>query len=175
EVLRHECLVGDGTQLDALSGPFDISFDVGCFHCLDPDGQRAYVSEVSRLLKPGGTHLIWALDASPNGLPLTPAFVKGIFSPGFELQNARKSRRRIARSHWYWLERFRFSCSNAVAAMPDVVRALPRHEEREHRRHQLADVVERARPRGAEERLQFGERQFNRIEVGTVVRLCQIV
>ena len=54
--------------------------------------------------------------------------------------------------------------------MPDVVRALVGHEEPEGRRHQLADVVERARARGAEERLQFGERQFDRIEVGTVGR-----
>src|SRR5207247_3220787 len=47
------------------------------------------------------------------------------------------------------LERFRFSCSNAVAAMPDVVRALVGHEESEGCRHQLADAVERARTRGA--------------------------
>ena len=47
------------------------------------------------------------------------------------------------------LERFRFSCSHAVAAMPDVVRALIGHEEAEGRRHQLADVVECARTRRA--------------------------
>jgi SAM-dependent methyltransferase len=69
---RPEFLVGDVTHLDALSGPFDISFDVGCFHCLDAQGQRAYVSEVSRLLKPGGTHLIWALDSAPSDLPFSP-------------------------------------------------------------------------------------------------------
>ncbi len=41
-------------------------------------------------------------------------------------------------------------------------------EEREGRRHQCADVVERARARcGTEERLQFGEGQLDRIEVGT--------
>jgi SAM-dependent methyltransferase len=61
--LRPHFLVGDVTHLDALSGPFDVSFDVGCFHCLDPKGQHAYVSEVFRLLRPGATHLIWALDA----------------------------------------------------------------------------------------------------------------
>jgi len=44
------------------------------------------------------------------------------------------------------LERFRFSCSNPVAAMFDVMCAFIRQEERERRRHQLADVVERARP-----------------------------
>ncbi len=105
DAVRPEFLVGDVTHLDTLSGPFDVSFDVGCFHCLDPQGQRAYVSEVFRILKPGGTHLIWALDSSPSCLHLSPATVKAIFAPGFVLQNARKSRRRIARSHWYWLVR----------------------------------------------------------------------
>jgi SAM-dependent methyltransferase len=33
---RPEFLVGDLTRLDPLSGPFDVSFDAGCFHCLDP-------------------------------------------------------------------------------------------------------------------------------------------
>ena len=98
-----EFLVGDVTRLDALNGPFDVSFDVGCFHCLDPQGQRAYVLEISRLLKPGGTHLIWALDSAPSDMSLSPVVVKKIFAPAFELQKARKSRRRLARSHWYWL------------------------------------------------------------------------
>ncbi len=96
-------LVGDVTHLDALSGPFDVSFDVGCFHCLDPQGQTAYVAEVSRLLKAGGTHLIWALDSIPNGLSLSPSVVQSLFAPSFELRDARKSRRRLVRSHWYWL------------------------------------------------------------------------
>jgi len=54
--------------------------------------------------------------------------------------------------------------------MPDVVRALIGREEPESRSHQFADVVERAWTRGAEERLQFGEGLFDRIEVGTVGR-----
>ncbi|PTL75571.1 class I SAM-dependent methyltransferase [Vitiosangium sp. GDMCC 1.1324] len=103
--VRPEFIVGDVTHLDALSGPYDVSFDVGCFHCFDPQGQRAYVSEVSRLLKPGGIHLIWALDWTPSDMTLSPASMKEIFAPGFELQDATKSRRRLVRSHWYWLVR----------------------------------------------------------------------
>ena len=102
---RPELLVGDVTHLEALDGPFDASFDVGCFHCLDPRQQRAYVAEVFRLLKPGGTHLIWALDSAPSDLPLSPAAMKEAFAPGFALHGARRSRRRLAASHWYWLVR----------------------------------------------------------------------
>ncbi len=54
--------------------------------------------------------------------------------------------------------------------MPDVVRTLAGHEEAERRRHQLANVVEGARTRRAQERLEFGEGEFDRIEVGTVGR-----
>jgi hypothetical protein len=60
---------------------------------------------VCRLLRPGGTHLIWALDASPSDVPLSPAAVKDVFAPGLTLKDARPSRRRLVRSHWYWLER----------------------------------------------------------------------
>jgi cyclopropane fatty-acyl-phospholipid synthase-like methyltransferase len=103
--LRPEFLVGDVTHLDALKGPFDICFDVGCFHCLTPDMQQGYVSEVFRLLKRGSVHLIWAMDKAPSDIPLSPDIVKETFAPGFELQKAQKSRRRIVRSHWYWLRR----------------------------------------------------------------------
>ena len=103
--LNPQFVVGDVTRLEVLRGPFDVSLDVGCFHCLDPKGQAAYVSEVSRLLKPGGTHLIWALDSTPSDLTLSPATMYEIFGPAFELQKSRTSRRRLARSHWYWLVR----------------------------------------------------------------------
>ncbi|OWK45703.1 Methyltransferase [Fimbriiglobus ruber] len=103
--VRPRFLVGDVTHLDALGGPFDAAFDVGCFHCLDQQGQRAYASELFRLLAPGSTHLIWAIDSSPAGIPLSPAAVKEAFAPGFELRDAQPSRRRILPSHWYWLVR----------------------------------------------------------------------
>ena len=54
--------------------------------------------------------------------------------------------------------------------MPDVMCALVRHEEAEGRRHQSADVLERARPDRSYERLQFGKGEFDGIEVRTVGR-----
>lgn len=100
-------LVGDVTNLKMLSQPFDVSFDVGCFHCLDKEGQQNYVKEIYRLLKPGGTHLIWALDNSPSNIKLTPDYIKDVFGNNFELQKSLHSRRRVifVASHWYWLKR----------------------------------------------------------------------
>jgi SAM-dependent methyltransferase len=104
DATKPQFLVGDVTAL-ALEDAFDVSFDVGCFHCLDEHKQGAYVSEVQRVLRAGGTHLIWAIDAAPSGVRLTPAAVERVFAPAFRLASAQKSRRRLVASHWYWLQR----------------------------------------------------------------------
>jgi len=98
-------MVGDVTNLEMVSQPFDVAFDVGCFHCLNETAQKKYVNEACRLLKPGSTLLIWALDSSPIGIKLTPNYMQHVFGEYFQLDNSKFSRRRIASSHWYWLIR----------------------------------------------------------------------
>jgi len=100
---KPEFIVGDVTNLKIIDKQFDVSFDVGCFHCLDEEGQRKYVSEIYRLIKPGATHLIWALDTSPSDIQLTPEYIAQIFGKHFQLAKTKSSRRRIISSHWYWL------------------------------------------------------------------------
>ena len=117
---RPEFLVGDVTDLRDLAGPFDLSFDVGCFHCLDANRQARYASEVFRLLEPGGTHLIWGIDGSPSGIDLSPGVVEKAFAPRFRLSRESPSRRRLARSHWYWLVR---SETEFVACASGIVQA----------------------------------------------------
>jgi ubiquinone/menaquinone biosynthesis C-methylase UbiE len=108
-VAKDECkptfLVGDVTNLEMITEQFDISFDIGCFHCLNEEGQQKYVSEVYRLLKPGAMHLIWAMYDSPGGLKINPNSIVKVFENGFQLVNSKFSRRRIIASHWYWLVR----------------------------------------------------------------------
>ena len=98
-------VVGDVTCLDMFTEQFDISFDVGCFHCLYEKEQQKYVSEIARLLKPGGIHLLWALDSTPSDLKFSPEYISNIFGKEFQLINSTFSRRRIIASHWYWLMR----------------------------------------------------------------------
>ena len=98
-------IVGDVTCLDMLTGKFDVSFDIGCFHCLHEEKQPKYVSEVARLLKPGAVHLLWALDSAPSDLKFSPAYIAKVFYKDFQLVNSVFSRRRIIASHWYWLVR----------------------------------------------------------------------
>ena len=54
--------------------------------------------------------------------------------------------------------------------MPGVIRAFVREEEAERRGDQVADLFKVPRTGGAQERVQFGEGEFDRIEVGTVGR-----
>jgi cyclopropane fatty-acyl-phospholipid synthase-like methyltransferase len=98
-------LVGDVTNLEMFNDQFDVSFDIGCFHCLNEEDQQKYVSEVYRLLNPGGSHLIWALDNAPSDIKLNPDFIAKTFENGFQLVNSKVSRRRIIASHWYWIVR----------------------------------------------------------------------
>jgi len=102
---KPEYIVGDVTNLDISNNLFDVSYDVGCFHCLNEEGQQKYVSEIHRLLKPGAVHLIWALDSSPSGMKLNPKYIEQTFGEHFKLEQSKFSRRRIASSHWYWLVR----------------------------------------------------------------------
>jgi len=94
---------GDVTNLEMITEQFDLSFDIGCFHCLNEQEQQKYVSEVYRLLKPGATHLIWAMDSSPSGIKLSPNYFAKVFANNFQLAKAKSSRRRIIASHFYWL------------------------------------------------------------------------
>lgn len=98
-------LVADVTHLDAIPGLFDGSFDVGCFHCLDQIGRSGYAAEVHRLLRPGGTHLIWVMDTPPSGLSTSPGAMATEFGASFEIKRLAESRRRLVASHWYWLQR----------------------------------------------------------------------
>ncbi|MBO9700605.1 MAG: class I SAM-dependent methyltransferase [Sporocytophaga sp.] len=102
---KPSLLVGDVTNLAMLKEPFDVAFDIGCFHCLNEVDQQKYEQEVYRLLKPGATLLIWALNHAPIGIKLNPDYMARVFSASFHLKKSAFSRRRIIGSHWYWLVR----------------------------------------------------------------------
>ena len=60
--------------------------------------------------------------------------------------------------------------SEPIAAVSDVVPTLGRRVECERGSDEGGDLIETARPRRAQERFQFGEGKFDRVEVGTVGR-----
>ena len=52
--------VDDVTKLAGITGSFDLILDIGCYHNLLPQGKIDYRRNVIRLLKDGGTFLLYA-------------------------------------------------------------------------------------------------------------------
>ncbi|HSL46513.1 MAG TPA: class I SAM-dependent methyltransferase [Anaerolineales bacterium] len=57
--VQAELHVRDATKLQGISGPFDLAFDLGCFHGIPPDGQRKYLEQLDRILAAGGFWLLY--------------------------------------------------------------------------------------------------------------------
>lgn len=56
--------VGDVTNLNGIAAPFDLILDIGCFQSLTPEPKRDYVRNLTHLLAPGGTYLMYAFFKS---------------------------------------------------------------------------------------------------------------
>ncbi len=79
---------GDVTRLGdlPLRGPFDLLFDLGCFHGLTPQGRAAYAEGVASLSKPGTRLLLYAFVPRKIGsriVGVTPDEVKATFAETF--------------------------------------------------------------------------------------------
>ncbi|WP_372395991.1 class I SAM-dependent methyltransferase [Azospirillum sp. HJ39] len=103
--VRPEFLVDDVRELSLLTGPFDLSVDIGCFHCLDREGQARYAAALARLLRPGATHLMWVMENAPSNRPMGADEIGATFAPSFRMAGVENRRRRLVRSRWFWLER----------------------------------------------------------------------
>lgn len=97
--------VADVTALDFPEEFFDISFDIGCFHCLNREQQYMYVASLATILKKGAFHLLWTMKSSPNGLYSNPEHIEAIFDTHFTLTEVKKSLRRMTPSYWYLLKK----------------------------------------------------------------------
>jgi ubiquinone/menaquinone biosynthesis C-methylase UbiE len=57
--LQAELLIRDATRLQGIDGPFDLAFDLGCFHGIPQDGKTKYLEQLARVLAPGGFWLVY--------------------------------------------------------------------------------------------------------------------
>jgi SAM-dependent methyltransferase len=80
--------VYDVTNLSAIEPPFDLALDIGCFHSLTGSERVRYVTELARLIRPGGTFLLYTFltrdGRSRPGL-LDETELKTLFDRDFEL------------------------------------------------------------------------------------------
>jgi SAM-dependent methyltransferase len=85
-------LLGDVTRLRDLgvTGPFDLIFDLGCFHAI-PDGRRdAYVREVTQAAAEGATLLMFTFGEKSRGQPVaTEAEIRQRFGGSFDVVEVR--------------------------------------------------------------------------------------
>ena len=61
--IQAEFLAQEVTQLDNLVEPFDLILDIGCLHSIASQGQSDYIKNLDRLLKPGGSYLLYVFSA----------------------------------------------------------------------------------------------------------------
>lgn len=71
--IRADLQVNDATTLKGISGPFDLAFDLGCFHTIPPNLRTVYVDQLERVLVSGGFWLMYGFlangsDHAPPGI-----------------------------------------------------------------------------------------------------------
>jgi SAM-dependent methyltransferase len=71
--VQAELLVRDATTLAGINGPYDLAFDLGCFHGIQQKGRAKYLEQLHRILAPGGFWLTYSFlktDPDPRGTGL---------------------------------------------------------------------------------------------------------
>ena len=98
----------DVSDLRFLAMQAVFALDIGCFHAVSPDRQRAYVDSLAAHLIPGAFYLLYAfeppLDATDGPLGIGPREIT-LFVPHFLLRWARHGLDRDRPSAWYLMQR----------------------------------------------------------------------
>jgi SAM-dependent methyltransferase len=69
--VRAEFLIKDATKLQGIHGPFDLAFDLGCFHGIPSKGRANYLEQLNRVLAPGGFWLMYSFLKTETDQPGT--------------------------------------------------------------------------------------------------------
>lgn len=74
EGIQAELFVRDATRLEGIPGPFDLAFDLGCFHGIPQARRIHYLRQLDRILAPKGYWLMYGFlkpEADRTGTGLT--------------------------------------------------------------------------------------------------------
>ncbi|MEE9614959.1 MAG: class I SAM-dependent methyltransferase [Thermodesulfobacteriota bacterium] len=92
--LEVECRQDD-IRHTKLKGPFDIVFDRGCFHVMQPEEREGYVKTVAGLVRPGGYLFLkcFSVEETMEEGPyrFTPEEIRAVFGTSFNILSIRKS------------------------------------------------------------------------------------
>ncbi len=99
---------GDVSTLESLRGPYDLCLDIGCYHSLPLSIRSAYADHLGRLLRRGGTHLMYSF-LSPAGETIatwpTEESLRQHFNASFEIVSVEHGSHRHRASAWFTLRR----------------------------------------------------------------------
>jgi ubiquinone/menaquinone biosynthesis C-methylase UbiE len=93
--------VGDVTRLSFLDASFDLALDIGCLHSLRAAERPAYAAGLVRLVRSGGTFLLYAFAPGGPAVGMTRDDVHATFAEEFEVMHVEEGRGRP--SAWYTL------------------------------------------------------------------------
>jgi len=105
--------VGSVLALDQLEPPFDLAIDIGCLHAQPKEAVPVYVAQLRRLLRPGGTFVLFAhlrdeADADEQRWTTLSTLEEG-FRDGFIVDRMLRGTTRMAdatwASVWMWMKR----------------------------------------------------------------------
>src|SRR5438105_13445710 len=71
-------VVGDVAAL-ALPGPFDLALDIGCLHSMPTANRAAYETGLARVVRSGGTYLLFVIDPGVPAVGLRAEVVRVTF------------------------------------------------------------------------------------------------
>jgi ubiquinone/menaquinone biosynthesis C-methylase UbiE len=66
--IEAKLFVRDATNLEGISGPFDLALDIGCYHTLGAS-KADYLTELERILAPDGHWLMYGFFSSDQSGP----------------------------------------------------------------------------------------------------------
>jgi SAM-dependent methyltransferase len=95
-------LVGDVTRL-AVAGPFDLALDLGCLHSIPVPGRAGYAAGLARVVRSGGTFLLYAFAPGSPTFGFTTDDVRATFAAAFDVVAVEEGKGRP--SAWYTLVR----------------------------------------------------------------------
>lgn len=75
--------VNDATKLKGISGPFDLAFDLGCFHTIPRNLRMDYLDQLERVLDRDGFWLMYGFlstDSDPSGPGIGEAEISSLSS-----------------------------------------------------------------------------------------------
>jgi SAM-dependent methyltransferase len=95
-------LVGDVTRL-GVTGPFDLALDIGCLHSIAISGRAGYAAGLARVVRSGGTFLLYAFAPGGPAVGLSAEDVRATFASAFDVVAVEEGKGRP--SAWYTLVR----------------------------------------------------------------------